>query len=156
MRIVWGCGKMPILEKSDVMKSVLKTLIAISSRKTDLPYALMTMDDLIKRLEIRYEFLRNIQINDDVYNEETANIISIMSDINTVPPVEMGKALHDIIDSLNRSLGDRAGHFFIKEIRTRLSDDEVSVMKTMGVDLGMLQLESEIARLERDITEKKK
>jgi hypothetical protein len=147
---------MPAPQKSDVMKNVLKTLISISSRKTDLPYAIMTMEDLIKQLKPRYDFLKHVQINDDVYNEETANIISVMSDINTVPPSEMGKALHAIIDSLNRSLGERAGHFFIKEIRTTLSDDYLSVMKTMGVDLGMMQLESEIVRLEREIAERKK
>lgn len=143
-------------EKSDIMKNVLKTLISISSRKTDLPYALMTMEDLIKRLEPKYDFLKHIQINDDVYNEETANVISVMADINTVPPIEMGKALHAIIDSLNRSLGERAGHFFIKEIRNTLGDEYLTIMKTMGVDLGMMQLEGEIMRLEREISERKK
>lgn len=147
---------MPAPEKSEVMKNVLKTLISISSRKTDLPYALMTMEDLIKRLEPRYDFLKHIQINDDVYNEETANVISVMSDINAVPPTEMGKALHAIIESLNRSLGERAGHFFIKEIRNKLDDEYLSVMKTMGVDLGMMQLESEVMRLEREMVERKK
>ena len=147
---------MPTPEKSDLMKNVLKTLISISSRKTDLPFALMTMEDLIKRLEPKYDFLKLVQINDDVYNEETANIVSVMSDINKVPPTEVGKALYAIIASLNRSLGDRAGHFFIKEIRNTLSDEYISVMKTMGVDLGMMQLEDEVMRLQREITERKK
>ena len=97
---------MPAPEKSDVMKSVLKTLISISSRKTDFPYAVMTMDDLIKRLETKYNFLKHVQINDDVYKEETTEVISVMSDINAVPPTELGKALHAIIDSVNRSLGE--------------------------------------------------
>lgn len=114
------------------------------------------MEDLIKRLETRYDFLKHVQINDDLYNEETASIISVMSDVNAVPPTEMGKALHAIIDSLNRSLGERGGHFFIKEIRSTLSDEYLSVMKSMGVDLGMMQLESEITRLEREIADQKK
>jgi hypothetical protein len=78
-----------------------------------------------------------------------------MSDINTVSPTELGKALHSIIDSMNRSLGINAGHFFIKEIRNNLSDEDLSVMRDMGVDLGLMQLESEIIRLEREITERK-
>jgi hypothetical protein len=147
---------MPAPEKSDVMKNVLKTLISISSRKTDLPYAIMTMEDLMKRLETRYTFLKHIQINDSLYNENTTDFISVMSDINTVPPVEMGNALHAIIDSLNRSLGDKAGHFFIKEIRSTLNDEYLSVIKTMGVDLGLMQLEDEVTRLERDFAERKK
>jgi hypothetical protein len=145
---------MPSPEKSDVMKSVLKTLISISSRKTDLPYAVMTMEDLIKRLETKFNFLKHVQINDDVYNEATNDVISVMSDINAVPPTELGKALHAIIDSVNRSLGENAGHFFIKEIRNTLSDEYLTVIKNMGLDLGIMQLESEITRLERDLAER--
>lgn len=149
-------GDMPIPEKSELMKSVLKTLISISSRKTDLPYAILTIEDLIKRLETKFHFLKHIQINDDVYSETTNDIISVMSDINTVPPTELGRALHSIIESMNRSLGEDAGHFFIKEIRNTLSDDYLKLMKDMGVDLGLMQLESEITRLEREISERKK
>lgn len=147
---------MPVPKKSEIMKHVLRTLISISSRKTDLPYTIMTMDDLIKRLETQYRFLKHIQINDDFYNEQSGDIISVMSDINTVPPNELGKALHSIIDSMNRSLGENAGHFFIKEIRNNLSDEYLTLMRDMGVDLGLMQLESEINRLEREITERKK
>jgi hypothetical protein len=149
----WG---MPLPKKSEIMKNVLRTLITISSRKTDLPYTIMTMDDLIKRLETQYRFLKHIQINNDFYNEQSGDIISVVSDINTVEPIELGKALHSIIDSMNRSLGDNAGHFFIKEIRNKLSDEYLTVMRDMGVDLGLMQLESEINRLEREITERKK
>jgi hypothetical protein len=147
---------MPSPEKSEVMKNVLKTLISISSRKTDLPYTILTIEELIKRLEASYDFLKNIQINDDVYNEETIDIISVMSDINKVPSPELGKALHAIIESVNRSLGENAGHFFIKEIRNKLSDEYLSVMRDMGVDLGLMQLESEIIHLERDLAQRKK
>jgi hypothetical protein len=147
---------MPVLKKSEIMKNVLRTLISISSRKTDLPYTIMTMEDLIRRLETQYRFLKHIQINDDFYNEQSGDMISVMSDINTIPPNELGKALHSIIDSMNQSLGENAGHFFIKEIRNTLSDEYLTVMRDMGVDLGLMQLESEINRLEREIIERKK
>ncbi len=147
---------MPVPKKSELIKNVLRTLISISSRKTDLPYTMMTMEDLIKRLETRFRFLKHIQIKDDLYNEESSDMISVMADINTVPPSELGKALHSIIDSMNQSLGENAGHFFIKELRNTLSDEYLTVMRDMGVDLGLMQLESEINRLEREIAERKK
>jgi SOS-response transcriptional repressor LexA len=146
---------MPSLKKSEVIKNVLRTLLSISSRKTDLPFTIMTLADLIRRLESRYRFLKHIQIKNDFYNEESDDMISVMSDINSVPPTELGQALHSIIDSMNRSLGDDAGHFFIKEIRNKLSDEYITEMRGMGVDLGLMQLESEIYRLEREITERK-
>lgn len=143
-------------EKSEIMKNVLKTLISISSRKTDFPYAVMTVEDLMKRLETQYRFLKHIRINTEFYNEESTDVISVMSDINKVPPTQLGKAIHSIIDSMNRSLGENAGHFFIKEIRNKLGDDHLSVMREMGVDLGLMQLESEITRLEKELAERKK
>jgi hypothetical protein len=147
---------MPVPKKSEIIKNVLRTLISISSRKTDLPYTIITMEDLIKRLETQYRFLKHIQINNDFYNEQSGDMISVMSDINAVPPNQLGAALHSIINSMNRSLGENAGHFFIKEIRNTLSDECLTVMRDMGVDLGLMQLESEINRLEREIAERKK
>lgn len=147
---------MPELKKSKFIKDVLLTLISISSRKTDLPYTIIIMDELIKRLETQFKFLKNVQIHDDFYNEQSSDIVSVMSDINTIPPTELGKAIHSIIDSMNQSLGENAGHFFIKEIRNKLSDEHLTVMRNMGVDLGLMQLESEINRLEREIAERKK
>jgi hypothetical protein len=143
-------------DKSQIMKNVLKTLISISSRKTDLPYAIMTIEDLVKQLETQYRFLRHVHINNEFYKEDSGDVISVMSDINTVSSTQFGKAIHSIISSMNRSLGENAGHFFIKEIRNRLSDDSLTTMRDMGVDLGLMQLESEISRLEKDLTERKK
>jgi hypothetical protein len=147
---------MPVPDKSQIMKNVLKTLISISSRKTDLPYAIMTIEDLMKRLKNQYQFLRHVHINNEFYKEDSGDVISVMSDINTVPPTQLGKAIHSIISSMNQSLGENAGHFFIKEIRTRLNDESLSIMRDMGVDLGIMQLESEISRLEKDLTDRKK
>jgi hypothetical protein len=147
---------MPSPEKSEIIKSLLKTLISISSRKTDLPYTIMTIEDLMKQLETHYRFLKHIHINNNFYKEESGDVITVMSDINNVPPTQLGKAIHSIIYSMNRSLGENAGHFFIKEIRNKLSDDYLNVIKEMGVDLGLMQLESEIVHLERELSQRKK
>ncbi|KYK21107.1 hypothetical protein AYK25_03780 [Thermoplasmatales archaeon SM1-50] len=147
---------MPLTEKSEIMKSVLRTLISISSRKTDLPYTVMTIEDLMKHLETQYKFLKHVRINNNFYKEDTGDFITVMSEINTVPPIQLGRAIYSIIDSMNRSLGDNAGHFFIKEIRNKLSDDHLNIIKEMGVDLGLMQLESDISRLHEEIRKRKK
>lgn len=143
-------------EKSEIIKSVLKTLISISSRKTDFPYTIMTIEDLMKQLETKYKFLKHIRISNNFYKEDSGDVVTVMSGINTVSLPQLGQAIHSIIDSMNRSLGDNAGHFFIKEIRNTLSDDHLNFIKEMGVDLGLMQLESEITRLHREIRERKK
>lgn len=145
---------MPELEKSDVIKNLLTTMLDISGRKTNKGHAISTMDSLVRQLETRFDFLKHVQIKDTRYSEGEA-AVSIMSDINTVELAEMGKAIHDIITTMNRSLGKDAGHFFIKEIQSTLSDDYNSLIRDMGVDLGLLQLEREIEEWEKMITRKK-
>ncbi len=74
----------------------------------------MTMDELIKRLETQYRFLKHIQINDDFYNEQSGDIISVMSDINTVSTnrVRKSTSFHYRFDE-SLSWGER-GSFFHK------------------------------------------
>ena len=144
---------MPELEKSDVIKNLLTTLIDISGRKTDKGHAITTMNTLIKQLETRYDFLKHVQIKDTRYTEGE-DAVSVMSDINTVKPSEMGQAVHAIITTMDRSLGRNAGHFFIKEIRITLGDDYNSSIRDMGVDLGLMQLEREVETWEKMITQK--
>jgi len=142
---------MPHVEKDEVVRNILERLISISGRKTDKVYALMTMETLIKDLEPQFNFLKNIQINEDVYTEDTVSTVSLHSNFRDVPPNDLGKALHAIIFQLNRNLGNKAGHFFIKELRNTLSDDYLTTMREMGVDLGMMQLETEVSRLEQQV-----
>lgn len=144
---------MPELEKSDVIKNLLDTMIDISGRKTNRGHAITTMDSLIRQLKTRYGFLEHVQIKDTRFSEGE-DVVSVMSDINSVESAEMGRAIYDIIRTMDRSLGRSAGHFFIKEIRSTLRDDYNSSIMKMGVDLGLLQLEREVEEWERLTTQK--
>ena len=131
---------MPHVEKDEVVRNILERLISISGRKTDKVYAVMTMESLIKDLQPQYSFLKNIQISEDLYTEDAVTTVSLRSTFQDVTATDLGRALHAIIFQLNRSLGDRAGHFFIKELRNTLDDDYLTTMREMGVDLGLMQL----------------
>ena len=144
---------MPELDKSDVLKNVISTLINVSSRKTDLGFAISTMNSLIKQLENKYDFLKHVQIRDIRYSEEN-EAVSIVSDMNNVDPKDMGQAIHAIITTMNRSLGKNAGHFFMKEIQNNLGDDYNSTIKDLGVDLSLLQLEHEVSEWRKIVTTK--
>jgi hypothetical protein len=145
---------MPELEKSDIIKNLLSTVIDISGRKTNKGYAISTMDSLIKKLKTRFEFLKHVQIKDTRFSEDEDSV-SVVSDINAIESSEVGKAINEIITTMDRSLGKNAGHFFIKEIQNTLSDEYNSSIKDMGVDLGLLQLEREVEEWEKMTTQKK-
>ena len=136
---------MPILEKSDVMKNVLTTMISISGRKTSQGDAISTMDSVITRLEDRYDFLKNIEIHDIRFSEER-DAVKVLPDINNIGSDDFRNAIQEIVTAMTTSLGRNAGHFFIKELQKRLGDEYTSFLSDMGIDLSLLQLESEVVK----------
>ena len=141
---------MPRIENSEVVKYMLQKLIDISSRKTTEGHAVSTMYESIKKLENKYDFLRHITIKDARFLE-IGEPITVMSDINIVKSDNVGEALYDIITTMNNALGKDAGHFFIKELRDNIEADYQSSIEEMGLDLGLMQLENEIKKLEKKL-----
>ena len=143
------------MENSDLIKEILTTMINISGRKTNKGHAVFVMDASLKKLTNKYVFLKNIEIIDTRFLEN-ADPISVVSDIDSVPPDEIGKAIHDIITTMDESLGKEAGYFFIKEISRNIKDDYHSTMRDMGIDLSLMQLEREIKEMEKRIVTTRK
>lgn len=143
-----------MVENSDVLKEVLSNLINISARKTNTTHAVLLMDSLIKNLGSKYSFLRDIKIKDTTFLED-ANPVSIMSQVDDVSPSQVGMAIHDIISTMNTSLGKDAGYFFIKEFSRSIDDEYHSTMMDMGVDLGLMQLEREVNSMQKNLKSSK-
>ena len=141
------------LEKSKIVKNVLINLINISGRKTNKGHAITIIDNLLKDLENKYSFLKNIKIIDNRYIEDEM-IVNVLSDIDNIDSKNMGKALNEIISTMHYNLGDKAGHFFIKELQRNIGGDYNEIIKEMGVDLGLMQLEKEIGDISKTITHK--
>jgi len=142
------------LEKSDILKNLLDNLINISGRKTTRGHAIYTLERVVRKLEDKYDFLKNVKIKDTRYIEDD-DTVSVMSDVNVVDSFEMSRAIQDIVTTMDDQLGEDAGHFFIKELKGNLDDDSISFMDEMGVDFSVLQLEREVRNLEKFITRKK-
>lgn len=56
----------------------------------------------------------------------------------------MGRAIQNLVDVLKRHLGKRAGYFFMKEFQDDLGEDYRSIIKSMGVDLRLADLQDEL------------
>ena len=148
----WG---MFMIENSEVMRTVLTTLINISGRKTTDGHAVFVMDSLIKKLEGTYDFLKHVEVSDTRFLEDSV-FITVMSDVNAISPIDVGKAIHAIIVTMNEMLGRDAGHFFIKEISSSIGDEYYSTMGDMGVDLSLMQLEYEVSEMEKRLLKTRK
>jgi len=138
------------VSNSEVVNHVLTNLINMSSRKTTQQHAYSTMSNLIKKFQNKYDFLKNIEIKDTRFLE-MQDPISVMSGIDNVDSDKIGKALYDIIKDMNEALGKDAGHFFIKELRTRLDKDYAAMIEDMGLDLGLMQLEFEVNQMTKKL-----
>jgi len=141
---------LPQLENSEVMRHILQSLIEISGRKTTYGHDVLTMSDLIKKLRNKYDFLKNVEIKDTRFLELDESV-SVISKIDNVKLNDVGNALHDIIKTMNYSLGEDAGHFFVKELKNRMTDDHLSTIEEMGLDLGLIQLEVEVEQMTRKL-----
>ena len=140
------------LEKSDVIKHVIQTLINMSSRKTTKSHALLTISDLIEKLKTKYDFLKHVEIKDTRFLE-IDEPVTVMSDIDDVKSDDLAKALYDIIRTTNIALGKDAGYFFIKELRNNLGEEYNVTIEEMGLDLGLMQLEFEVSDISKKLSE---
>jgi hypothetical protein len=141
---------MPDIENSEAIRHILETLLSISSRKTTQGHALLTMNGLITKLQGKYNFLKHVEIKDTRF-VELDDPIGVMTDINSVKSDDVGRALYDIIKSMNDALGESAGHFFIKELRNNIGENYSTIIEEMGLDLGLMQLEFEVSEMTKKL-----
>jgi uncharacterized protein YajQ (UPF0234 family) len=141
---------MPNIENSEVVRHILQTLIDISSRKINKVEAISTVYESIKKLQSKYDFLKHIEIKDTRFTE-TEDPVSVMSDINSVKLDSVGKALYDIIKTINTDLGKGAGYFFIKELKNNIEENYYSTIEEMGLDFGVMQLEFEVSEMTKKL-----
>jgi len=140
-----------MVENSTLIKEVLNTIINISGRKTTQSHAIYLVESALNDLKKQYSFLENIDVKDTTYLEDAEPITIMSEDVNSIESKDLCPAVKDIITKLNSSLGEQAGHFFIKEISHKLNDESVSTLKTMGIDFDIMHLEQQITKMEKNL-----
>ncbi len=140
-----------MVENSTLIKEVLNTIINISGRKTTQSHAIYLVESTLNDLKKQYSFLEKIDVKDTTYLEDAEPITIMSEDVNSIESKDLCPAVKDIITKLNSSLGEQAGHFFIKEISHKLNDESVSTLKTMGIDFDIMHLEQQITKMEKNL-----
>jgi hypothetical protein len=128
---------MPEIDNSILLKSVLKTLYKVTARRTSPGFAVTVLDSIINVVKKKFDFLKYIQIYD--YNE-LDNFVNINSDLNSIHPLKIGKAIEAIIQVVSLDLNIKAGYFFINEFKKIAGDEIISKLRECGVDLELLIL----------------
>ena len=129
---------MPELKNSDIIKGILKALYVVASRRTTQNFAVAVIGAITRTLGQRYDFLKHVIINSEGSSED---ILVFDSDLNSVDAAMVGKAIEAIIQIVYMDLKEKAGLYFIKEIKRNLREEIISNLKDIGVDLELLQLQ---------------
>ncbi len=136
------------IANSEVIKHTLISLIIVASSKTSNDYAWAVIKKLLRELKTNYSFLRFIEIGDISVLNYSIEDISVSSDFDKVKPKQVGMAIQDLIDLFKKYLGTKAGYFFIEEFKNVLGEKYHDIIKKMGVDLRLIELQKELFGLE--------
>jgi hypothetical protein len=126
------------IENSELLKASLKALFITVARRTSYKFASAFIESIIINIEEKFDFLKDIQIRTDNNYED---FVVISSDLNSVHPVRIGKVIEFVIQVVLIDLKDRAGHYFIKEVKKNLKDEIIYKLKECGVDFKLIMLQ---------------
>ena len=131
---------MPQLDNDDLVGRILLAIIDVISRRTSEGYAVVMAGREVDKIKERYEFFKHVEIKNIQYSE-SGDVIYIDQDINYVDQHDIGKAIKEFIENLIESMGKNAGFYFIKEVREDIPYTHEKIIRELGVNLGVMQLE---------------
>jgi len=135
-------------KNSDIIKHTLMSLIKVATSKTSDDYAWSSVKKLLNELEPKYNFLNLIKIGKINELHYDMDDIIIHNNFEKIDSLELGKAIQDIIDLLKKYLGKKAGYFFIQEFKTVLGNNYYKIIKSIGVDLRLVELQRDFSGLD--------
>jgi hypothetical protein len=132
------------------MKNVTVTLLAITSRRSSESLSVLLVDTIIKTLKRRYPFLQYVKIQkNESLQASPGDIIHIDPEIEAVDQAAIARVVESMIRIIVMDLKEKAGLFFIKELRERLGDSYIESLQRFQVDFDLIQLEIDYAREQR-------
>jgi len=121
-----------------VVEKIMYGLYNTAGRRTTFNFAIAIMDTITRVLEQRYDFLKFLIFNTQ---EGSNEVIKIDSNINFADPVKVGKAIETIVRIVCMDLHEKAGLFFISELKKNTEQNVIASLNDYGVDLELLQLQ---------------
>ena len=126
------------LTNAYVVEKIMYGLYNTAGRRTTFNFAIAIMDTVTRILEPRYDFLKYLIFQTQ---DNSKDVIKIDSNINFVDPVKIGKAVETIVKIVCMDLHEKAGLFFISELKKNTDSDVIAYLNNFGVDLELLQIQ---------------
>ena len=127
-------------KNSDVVRHILKATLVVAGRRTLDSFAVKVVKTVVKTLEREFDFLKYVEIKDVVYSE-VEEIFTVSSDLDSIKPSKIGKAINIVLREVYKELKDDAGLYFISELKEYIGEKYVLAIENLGVDLDDIQYE---------------
>ena len=127
-------------KNSDVVRHLIKATFVVAGRRTLDSFAVKVVKTVVKMLEREFEFLKHVEIKDVVYTE-AEEIVTVSSDLDSIEPSKIGKAIDIVLREEYIELKDDAGLYFISELKEYIGEEYVLAIENLGVDLDDIQSE---------------
>lgn len=138
------------IQNQQLLEKILTNLLYITRRRASESISILMVDSILKTLSKKYDFLQFIELKTSIsYGEISPQYITITPEINAVDKELTAKVIESMIRVICFDLKDKAGAFFIKELKDHLGSEYVSYLTRIGVDLSLLQLEQDYQRAQQ-------
>jgi hypothetical protein len=126
------------LSNAEIFENILHGLFATAGRRTSKNFAGAIIHAITKALEQKYDFLKYIKFN---FKEESDKIVNISPELNSVDIVRIGQAVEALVKVICMDFKDRAGLYFINEVKKKTGEETISDLKEAGIDFELLQIQ---------------
>jgi hypothetical protein len=134
-----------ILQLSQVLvfKNILKALIDIINETTSQSYAVLLVNNVLRKYEDRYEYLEQVKIDSANFSGGIDAII-VPNEINSIRSSELGRGIRKIMEDIIGSLGEEAGSEFVKKFKKRVGKAHLLRIEEIGVNLHLMELKQNL------------
>ena len=137
------------IRNSILLEAILTAVYNVASRRTSLKFADEAVGSTIKTLEGKYDFLKFVDIAKGDMTEG-GFAVSVSSDIDTVNPAVIGKAIEALIRVVYNDMNEEAGLYFVNEVKENAGKEITRKIVDCEVDLEQLQLEQHYSYRRRE------
>ena len=132
------------LGNSVVFTKVIKAIIDVIGQTSTNNYAIYAMNSFLKKIDTKFDFLKNIKIT-PLDSDELCDI-NIMANLDDLSDTEIRRSIQKLLEEIVRSIGDELEEIFINEFKKSLEKNCLSRIEEIGVNLHMIELRRDLLR----------
>ncbi len=130
------------LRQDNVVKHVLKILVDLLSDASSQNYAILMVNNIIKKHANQFSYLNDIKVDGSKYSKGEGIIIP--KGLESVRPSEIGRGLQRIIENISMAMGEDSGEDFVSRFKRRMGKAYLLRIEELGVNLHMIELRNNL------------